>query len=169
MSKKKKEPKQPPIYAKEQYYIKRGKKYFRVNDPGAYDGLGKGSWLVIVNDGCTSIRSVVNPKFIELDAALKYLEESLCDAMSKASEMRPMSIPISEKEQKAWKAFRTIVGKDMPRYFEYKSLSEIANKGCEYIKKIMLENNMDLDKIKKKYEIKKKEVKNSIFGLGIKD
>jgi hypothetical protein len=157
----------PPLQVREQYYIKRGKRYFPVNDPGAYDGLGQGAWMVIVDKNCTSIRTVVNPKFIELDAALKYLEEGLCRAIAKASEMRPTSEPIGEKEQNAWKAFRTIMGKDMPRYFQYASFSEISQKGCEYIRKIMLENNMDVAKIKKKYEIVKKECKNTILGLEI--
>jgi hypothetical protein len=157
----------PPLYAREQYYIKRGKKYFPVNDPGAYDGLGQGAWMVIVDKNCTSIRTIINPKFIELDAALKYLEDGLCRAIAKASEMRPTSEPIGEKEQKAWKAFRTIMGKDMPRYFQYASFSEISQKGRDYIRKIMLENNMDVVKIKEKYEIVKKECTNPILELDV--
>lgn len=157
------------LYAREQYYIKRGKKYFKVNDPVAYDGLEKGAWLVIVKGNCTSIRSVVNPKLTELDAAMKYLEDSLCDALADASKMRPSSTPISKKEQEAWKTFEKTMGNDMPKYFEYASFSEIAQKGCAHIKKIMLENNMDIDKIREKYEIKKNDVKNSIFSLGIEE
>ena len=157
----------PPLQFREQYYIKRGKRYFPVNDPGAYAGLGQGAWMVIVDKGCTSIRTAVNPKFIELDASLQYLEEGLCRAIAKASEMRPRSEPIGEKEQKAWKAFRTIMGEDIPRYFQYASFSEISQKGCDYIRKIMLENNMDVVKIKEKYEIVKKECTNPILGLDI--
>ena len=169
MTKKKTKSESYPIYHQEQYYIKRGKRYFPVNDPGAYDGLGRGAWLVTVEPGSKSIRTAISPKFIELEAALKYLEDGLCNALSKASEMRPRSTPISEKEQRAWKAFRTIVGMDMPRYFEYASFSEIAQKGCEYIKKVMIENNMNIEKIKEKYEVKKRDIINPILGLEIED
>ena len=156
----------PPIQQREQYYIKRGKKYYPVNDPGAYDGLSKGAWLVTVNKGCTSIRTAIDIKNIKLEAALKYLEDELCNAISEASKMRPSSYPISDKERKAWKAFEKIMGKDMPKYCEYPSNQEIANKGCQYLKKIMLENNCDIDTIKEKYEVKKIS-RNSISDLEI--
>lgn len=163
----KKQKYQPTIQPKEQYYVKRGRKYYPVNDPGAYDGLGKGAWMVIVEPSSKSIRTQVQPKFVELDAALRYLEDGLCKAMTKASEMRPHSVQISKKEKKAWDAFQKIIGKDIPRYFEYPSHWEIVNSGCEYLRKIMLENNMNVDKIKEKYGVKKKEVKNVILDLGV--
>ena len=164
-----KKTKEYPIYHKEQYYIKRGRKYIKVNDPGAYEGLGEGAWMVIVEKGCTSIRTAVNPKLIELDVALRYLEDGLCKAMSKASEMRPKRTPITLKEQKAWKAFRKTMGVDMPSYFYYASFQEIASHGCDYIKKIMLENNMNMDIIKDTYRIEKKQCKNPILDLGVND
>lgn len=158
---------QPPLQHNEQYYMKRGKRYYPVNDPCAYDGLGQGSWLVVVDKGCKSIRTQLNPKLAELDAALKYLEEGLCKAMNKVSEMRPKDTPISKKEQKAWKTFKATMGKDMPNLFTYTSHWEIATKGCEYIKQIMLENNMNIEKIKEKYEVKRREIRNAIESLEV--
>lgn len=158
-----------PIHAREQYYIKRGKKYFPVNDPGAYDGLKPGAWLVIVDKGCTSIRKAIDPKSIKLEAALRYLEDGLCKAISKASEMRPKTVRMSPKEIKAWDVYKKIVGKDIPTYFEFASHSEMAQKGCEYVRKIMLENNMDIKKIESKYKIKEKGVTNAILGLGVNE
>lgn len=151
----------------QQYYIKKGKRYIPVNDPLAYDGLEKGAWLVIVKNGSTSIRTQLNPKLAELDAALKYLEDGLADVIMKAGEMRPQKIKMSEKEQKAWKAYKKIVGDDMPNYFQFSSIQEISEKACNYIKKIMLENNMNIEKIKEKYEIKRKEMVNGILNLEI--
>lgn len=155
------------IHSKEQYYVKRGKKYIKVNDPGAYDGLGDGTWMIVVNKGCTSIRTVVNPKLIELDASLKYLEDGLCEAISSASVVRSRTSPnnMSEKEKRAWKEFGRIMGDDMPTHFEHASNCEIAQKGCEYIRKIMLKHNCDPKKIAEEYDIKAKRYINPILDL----
>jgi hypothetical protein len=153
----------------EQYFIKSGKGYMPVNDPFALDGLTEGAWLVTVTKNCTSIRRAVDPEFIKLEAALRYLEDELCSALSKESEIRqrvhPIGRKITEKEERAWKNFRRYMGKDMPKLFEYASYQEVAEKGCAAIKKIMLENNMDLDKISKKYKKNKVSVKNVILDL----
>jgi len=147
----------------EQLYTKKNGRYVAVNDPHAYDGLGRGTWLVVVKENGLSARNFVNPKIIELEAALHYLREGLCDAMYKASEMRPSSTVMSKNEKKAWKAFKKIVGKDMPRYFQYDSIQSVVDKGCEYVKDVMAKNNCDVEEIKEKYEVKKNI--NSIFGL----
>jgi len=150
---------------REQYYVKKGNKYVLVNDPYAYDGLAPGAWLVVVDGNCTSVKKAVNPKFIELDAALKYLETGLCNALLKASEMRPKTIRITEKERRAWREFRRIMGEDMPSYVEYPSNCEVAQKACEYIRKIMIESNCNIDKIKENYETKERKFTNPIFDL----
>jgi hypothetical protein len=145
-----------------QLYEKVGKKFVPVNDPYAYDGLGEGAWLVMVKPGSKSIRTAIRPSFIELETALRYLEDGLCEAMRKAGEMRPRTTKLSPKEQKAWNAYKKAMGKDMPTYLEYASLSEIAEAGCEYIHKIMVENNMS--EIEKKYPLKIRST-NPILGL----
>jgi len=151
-----------------QYYVKKGKRYVPVNDPHAYEGLGKGIYLVSVRPGCTTIRTMLNPKFAELDAALDCLQEGLTKAIAKQSEMRPSSIPLTVREQKAWKAFDKIMGGQKVRYFAtFASYSEIAESGATYVKKIMLENNCNVDKIKRKYGKKLRKLKNSIMELEI--
>lgn len=140
---------------REQYYTKKNGKYIPAHDPIILDGLPNGSWLVVVEKGCTSCKRYIRPMLPELDAALHYLQEGLCKAMHKVSELRPHSTKMSKKERRAWDAYEKIMGKDMPSYFYYPSLNEIAEKGCEYLKQIMLENNLDKDKIKEKYEVKK--------------
>jgi len=138
-----------------QYYVKKGKRYRPVNDPIAYEGLGKGAWLVVVEKGSTSIRRQLDTKLVDLDAALYYLREGLTKAIAKKSEMRPRSTPLSDKEKKAWKAFEKVMKGEKNSYFaEFASYNDIAEAGCEYIKKIMLENNCNVKKIKKKYKKK---------------
>jgi len=155
----------------EQYYIKKNGKYIPSNDPYALDGLDRGSWMVIVRGNSTSIKSIktpIKPKVIELDAALHYLSEGLVKAMHKASEMHPKSTLMSKKEQKAWKEYRRIMGKDdIPTYFQFDSLYDIADKGSKYLREIILENDCDVKKIKEKYEIKKRDVTNSIEELEV--
>ena len=104
-------------------------------DPNAWDGLSEGSWLVIVKPNGKSARRLLNPGFAEVAAALEEFKEEMVMAMGKANEMRPKVTPISEKEQKAWKAFQDTMGDDMPKYFEYASLSDIAQAGCDIIQK----------------------------------
>jgi len=117
--------KKHPRYGTEVYKKENGK-FVPVNDPYAYDGLSEGAWLVIVEPGSKSIRKAVHPSFLKLEASLRYLEDGLCKAMSKAGELRPRTTRISEKEARAWKTFHDIMGDDMPTLFEYASYSEIA-------------------------------------------
>lgn len=116
--------------------------------------LGKGSWLVVVEDNCTST-TPIDPDFTELDAALYYVKEAMIKAMSEKSKMRPKSVRMSNKELKAWKAYEKIMGDDKPAYFEFASLDEIAKAGCEVIKSRSVSN-------KKKY---RKKCKNKIENM----
>jgi len=150
-------------YDRKQYFEKKGKRYVPANDPYACEGLHNGAWLIIVKPNCQSIKKVINPEFIKLDAALEYLMDGLCHAMSKAGEIRSRNTKMSKKEIRAWKEFDRIMGKDKLSLFEYASYWEIVNAGREYIKKIMIENKMDIEQIKKNFKPKK--IINSILGL----
>ena len=164
--KKRKYKDQPPLYAREQYYIKRDEEYYPVNDPVAYDGLGSGAWLVIVKPGSTSCRNKVDTNHIEIDASLQYLHDGLCKAMAEKSKLRPKSVRMSPKEIRAWKAYEKIMGKDIPMYFEYASHSEIADSACDYVKKVLIENDCDMDKIREKCKFKKSST-NVVSGMDV--
>lgn len=150
----------------EQYYIKKNGRYIPIHDPYALEGLYNGAWLVVVEKGSVSIRQALNPKLTELDAALYYLREELVRAISKKAEAQPKSIPISKKEQKAWAKFKRSMGKNMLNLLHYPSYYDIADSGCQRVRKIMLENKMSVDKIKEKYEGKGKVV-NAIEDLDV--
>ena len=113
-------------YPNSQLYEKKGNKYVPANDPHAYEGLGNGAWLIVVDKGSTSIRRAVKPKCMELEAALHFLREGLTRAMSKKSELRQREVKLSDKERKAWERYKKTMGDDMPKYFEYPSFWEIA-------------------------------------------
>lgn len=121
------------------------------------NNLSKGSWLVVVEEGCTSTYKI-DPDFPELDAALHYVKEAMVKEMHEASKMRPHSVNMSIKERKAWATYEKIMGKDKPSYFKFASLYDIAQAGCQVIKKEAMNN-------KKKYRAKPKREVNSIMDL----
>jgi hypothetical protein len=85
--------------------------------------------------------------------------------MHKAGEIRSRNCKMSKKEIRAWKEFDRIMGKDKPNLFEYASYFDIVNAGCEYIRKIMIENKMNIEKIKENFKSQK--IINSILGLEV--
>lgn len=95
--------------------------------------LSKGSWLVTVEDGSSSATTAIEPDFIELHAASHYVREAMVKAMHEKSQLRPRTIRMSSKEKKAWKAYEKIMGDDIPAYFEYASLYEIADAGIKVL------------------------------------
>ena len=149
----------------EKFYKKKNGKNVPVNDPYALAGLTNGTWLVSINGGNTRMRTLLNPKHAELDAALDTLSEELTRELMKQSKMRPLSIKISEKERKAGDAFEKVMGKDVPTYVGFSSMHDIACNSCDKIKKIIIENKFDVKKIKEKYNGRKLKVENAISTL----
>lgn len=103
------------------------------NDPWAYSGLRDGHWHVIVRPGSTSIRQVVWPDRMELEAALHDLEDQLVDLIRKASEARPKSVKLSPAEKRAWDNLIT-VGGDAFSHLNYQSIAGIAEEICGHVR-----------------------------------
>jgi hypothetical protein len=114
------------------------------------EGTGNGCWLVIKDDNSTSYRQI-DPLFAELDAALHFLREGMIKKMLEKSSMRPINVKLTKKEKRAWEAYQKIMGKDKTSFFEYPSMHEIAEHGCKYVRNILLENEMNIEKIAKKH------------------
>lgn len=151
------------------FYVKKGRRYIQVNDTYALDGLQMGTWLVVVKAGCTSCRPIDKPEYAKLDFALHELKEVMVKAMLEAAKLRPSVTKLSKKEQKAWKAYEEIMGKDKPSYFHFASMEEIAREGCEAIKKIMIERDKELkdDTLRPDYKVENKS--NSMSYLELKN
>lgn len=115
-------------------YKKVGRKYVPINDPWAYDGLRAGYWLVKVSHGCTSIRASICPAKAELQAAIKDKEDQIVEVIRKASEARPKSITLTQRQRDDWNAFIRKHGESF-NTLEYPSMQENA----ENILKILLE------------------------------
>ena len=86
-------------------YQKIGKRYFPVNDIYAYEGLGEGSWLVTVGNGCTSIRKSITPDTAAVEIAFKITEDKLTKIISKYVEAKPSRTPLTPKEKRAMAAY----------------------------------------------------------------
>lgn len=108
-------------------YRKVGKKYVPVNDPYAYDGLCDGFWLIKIDKGCTSIRQQIYPEKAPLTAAARLIEDKLVDIIRKASEARPVNIPLTPEQKKDWEKFIAKHG-DAFNTLCYPSMQENAEK-----------------------------------------
>ena len=114
------------------FYEKVGRRYVPVGeyDSELLDSFPKGNHLVMSYPGGTSRRFNINPNHAALIAAGRVAEDAMSKAVQKASEMRPRNRPITEKQQKAWKALAKAFG-DERYYVELPSAREIAEAGVK--------------------------------------
>ena len=86
------------------YYEKIGRRYVPVAeyDNNLLDSFSKGSHLVLCYPGGQSRRFNVEPNHAAMIAAGRVAEDAICEAMRKASEMRPQRTPLTPGQKKAW-------------------------------------------------------------------
>jgi hypothetical protein len=134
------------------YYIKEGRKYVPVAeyDNELLDSFPKGTHLVMVYPGGTSRRFSIDPNYAAMIAAGRVAEDAICHAISKASELRPKSTPITEAQQKAWKKLAKEMGDELCTLYGL-SVRDCAEAG---VKAMMEEANqlMENPSVKKAYE-----------------
>jgi hypothetical protein len=97
------------------YYEKVGRRYVPVAeyDNEFLDSFPKGNHLVMSYPGGTSRRFNIDPNYAAMIAAGRVAEDAICRAISKASELRPKSTPITPKQKKAWEALAKAFGDDL--------------------------------------------------------
>jgi hypothetical protein len=118
---------------KEELYKKEGRKYIRVNDPWAYEGLWDGFHLVWIRPGSVTIREPVYPAKQELLAAIEIAREAMEKALLEANKMRPSEKELTPQEQKAWEAYQEIAGEDSLTLYGL-SISDIVDAGIKALK-----------------------------------
>ena len=86
------------------YYEKIGRRYVPVSeyDSEYLDSFSKGSHLVLCYPGGQSRRFNVEPNHAAMIAAGRVAEDAICEAIRKASEMRPQRTPLTPGQIKAW-------------------------------------------------------------------
>jgi len=97
------------------YYEKIGRRYMPVAeyDNDLLDSFTKGAHLVLCYPGGSSRRFNVEPNHAALIAAGRVAEDGMCDAIRRASEMRPQRTPITEGQRRAWRRLAREFGDDL--------------------------------------------------------
>ena len=97
------------------YYEKIGRKYIPVAeyDNELLDSFSKGTHLVMVYPGGQSRRFNVDPNYAAMIAAGRVAEDAICDALRKASEMKPQRTPITPGQKKAWEKLAKEFGDEL--------------------------------------------------------
>lgn len=97
------------------YYEKVGRQYKPVAeyDNDYLDSFPKGTHLVMCYPGGQSRRFNIDPNHAAMIAAGRVAEDAICDALRKASEMKPQRTPITLGQQRAWKKLAKEFGDDL--------------------------------------------------------
>ena len=97
------------------YYEKVGRRYVPVAeyDDTWMDSLPKGTHLIMCYPGGTSRRFNIDPNYAAMIAAGRVAEDAVCRAISKASELRPQTTPLTEGQRKAWRKLAKEMGDDL--------------------------------------------------------
>ena len=100
---------------KKLYYTKEGRKYVPVAeyDNELMDSFPKGNHLVMCYPGGTSRRFNIDPNYAAMIAAGRVAEDAICDALRKASEMKPQRTPITPGQKKAWEKLAKEFGDEL--------------------------------------------------------
>jgi hypothetical protein len=97
------------------YYEKIGRKYVPISeyDGDFMDSFTKGTHLLMVYPGGQSRRYNIDPNYAAMIAAGRVAEDAICKAISKASELRPKSTPITVGQKRAWEKLAKEFGDDL--------------------------------------------------------
>ncbi len=114
------------------FYEKRGRRYVPVHEYDEYlmDGLPYGNHLIMCHPGGSSRRYNIDPALAPMIAAGRVAEDKMCEAVRKASEMRPRRHPLTEKQQQAWQRLNKALGDDIYT-LEIASARDIAEAGIK--------------------------------------
>lgn len=91
---------------KKVFYEKKGRRYVPVSeyDNDFLDSFPKGNHLVMVYPGGISRRYNIDPNYAAMIAAGRVAEDAVSAAIVKAQELRPAKSPITEEQQRLWRA-----------------------------------------------------------------
>jgi hypothetical protein len=114
------------------YYEKVGRKYVPVAeyDKNLLDSFAKGNHLVMCYPGGSSRRFNIDPAFAPMIAAGRLAEDAICQALNKASEMRPARTTITPAQQRAWKKLAKEFGDELC-VLKGASIRDIAEAGVK--------------------------------------
>ena len=97
------------------FYEKKGRRYVPIMeyDNELLDAFPKGTHIVMSYPGGQSRRFNIDPNYASMIAAGRVAEDEICRAMNKASELRPARMPLTERQQRAWKELAESFGEEL--------------------------------------------------------
>lgn len=97
---------------KKVFYEKQGRRYVPVKEYDSFlmDSFPRGAHLVICYPGGSSTRYNIDPNYAAMIAAGRVAEDKICDAMVKASELRPQREPLTPGQVRAWNKLKKEFG-----------------------------------------------------------
>jgi hypothetical protein len=97
------------------YYEKIGRKYIPVKeyDSDFMDSYPQGAHLVVCKLGSTSKKYSIDPDYAAMIAAGTVAQDAICDAIIKASELKPTKQPLTTEQVTAWNNLKKSFGDDM--------------------------------------------------------
>ena len=109
------------------FYEKVGRRYKPVYeyDQGLMDSVPKGTHLVMCYPGGRSTRFNVDPNYAAMIAAGRVAEDAICNAIHKASELKPARKAMTQEEIDAWENLVAVWG-DEVRTLQGSSTRDIA-------------------------------------------
>lgn len=137
------------------FYEKVGRRYVPVAeyDNELLDSFPKGNHLVMCYPGGSSRRFNVDPALAPMIAAGRYAEQSMHDALRKASEMHRSKYEntiLTEEQHVAWKQFVEVMG-ERGRYVQWNSIHDIAEAGIKAMEE-EAERLMQHESVRKAYD-----------------
>ena len=134
------------------FYKKEGRRYVPVYeyDQTLMDAFPKGTHLVQCYPGGQSRRFNIDPAYAPMIAAGRVAEDAISKALMRASDMRPKTKPITQKQKDAWEHLVKVFGPEA-RTLEWPS----AREACEEAVKAMAEEAEKLltnPSVRKAYE-----------------
>ena len=117
---------------KKVYYEKIGRRYQPVAeyDNDLLDSFPRGAHLVLCYPGGSSRRFNVEPNHAAMIAAGRVAEDAICQALHKASEMRPQKTPITPGQLKAWQKLAREFGDELCT-LQHASARDLAEAGVK--------------------------------------
>lgn len=118
------------------FYEKVGRRYVPVmeHDYELIDGLPYGNHMIMVYPGGQSTHYNIEPALAPMIAAGRVAEDRMCEAIRKASEMRPARTPITPGQQRAWKKLANEFGDELAT-LNTASNHDIAQAGIKALQK----------------------------------
>lgn len=131
------------------FYKKEGRRYVPAYeyDQELMDAMPKGSHLICVYPGGKSVRYNVDPNYAALIAAGRIAEDTVSQALMRASDLRPKNKPITPEQKAAWERLVEVFGPEA-KMLEWPS----AREACEEAVKVMQE---EADKLMKHESVRK--------------